>query len=151
MLFTWPLLLNLCVCVCVLTYLWRQTVWPNYEVVGLQASVSDCSNPRLSRFFTITILSSLYVPQFLLAFSGSLIPFLPPPKPIPHRPPYFTHRHCFSLSFHPLLPAHIVRVWSNRPHVKSLNKCMWFWLTIIACPNLRTPPLNLKKTWYKVT
>ena len=40
-----------CVCVCVwvlvLTGLWNRPVWPNYEVVGFQASVSDCSVPRL--------------------------------------------------------------------------------------------------------
>ena len=34
------------VCVCVLTGLRGWTVWPNYEVV-FQASVSDCSIPRL--------------------------------------------------------------------------------------------------------
>ena len=34
-------------CVCVLYGIWKRLVWPNYEVVVFQASVSDCSIPRL--------------------------------------------------------------------------------------------------------
>ena len=55
-------------------------------------------------FFTITLLSSPSAPQFLLPFSGSFIPFLPPPEPIPYHPPSFNRRRCFSLSLHPCLP-----------------------------------------------
>ena len=42
------------VCVCVITGLLGLTVWPNYEVL-FQASVSDCSNPRLYSLFSCVL------------------------------------------------------------------------------------------------
>ena len=58
----------MCVCVCVLTGVWNQAVWKNYEVVGFQASVSDCLIPRLCRFLRLHFYSSPSAPQFILPF-----------------------------------------------------------------------------------
>ena len=59
---------------------------------------------RTLYYAAIEILSNPSAPQFLLPFSGSLIPFLPPPGPIPYLPPPFTGRYRFSISMNPLLP-----------------------------------------------
>ena len=40
--------------VCVLTSLRNRSAWPNYEVVGFQASIRDFSIPRLCRLFLCT-------------------------------------------------------------------------------------------------
>ena len=48
--------------------------------------------------------SSLSYQRFILPFSGSSIPFLPTPVPIPYFHPYFTRRRRFCIYFHPLLP-----------------------------------------------
>ena len=42
-------------CVCVLTGLRNLSVWPNYDVVEFQASVSYCSIPRLCRLLLCTL------------------------------------------------------------------------------------------------
>ena len=95
-----------CLYMCVLTGLRDQAIWPNYKVVMFQASVSDCSIPRLC-CYGYHFYSSPSAPQILLPFSGSFIPFLPPPGPIPYRPPSSTRRRHFSLSLHPLLPIYV--------------------------------------------
>ena len=83
--------------------------------MGFQAPVSKCLNPRLCRFFTITLLSSPSAPPFLLPFSGLFIPFIPSPVPIPYRPPSFTCQRHFYLSLHPLILPNLSRARSNCP------------------------------------
>ena len=72
-------------------------------------------NLRLCRL-SVTLLSIPFAPQLFLPFSGLFIIFLPPSGPIPYRPPFFTRRHCFSLSFHPLLPPPILPVRVDISH-----------------------------------
>ena len=78
-------------------------------------------------FFTIILLSSPSDPQLLLPFSGSFIPFLPPPGPIPYRPQSFTRLRRFSLSLHPLLCPHTARRGAT--------------VHLDGAPTCRSPPL----------
>ena len=73
-------------------------------------------------FFTIILLSSPSAPQFLLPFSGSFIPFLPSPRPIPYHPPSFNCRRRLSLSLHQLLTPHLA--WSQSERQPGWCPCL---------------------------
>ena len=88
----------------------------------LRAAVSDCSILRLC-CLSITLLSSPSAPQFLLPFSGSFIPFLPPPIPIPYRPPSFTCQRRFSLSLHLFLPTPLLPSRRATVHLDGAPAC----------------------------
>ena len=110
-----------------------RTILMNYEVVDFQASVSDCSILRLCRLL-LTLLIYPFHPTIYFTFSGSFIPFLPPPGPILYHPHIsFINATSLSLCTH-FYPPPLSRSRSDCPTVRR------------SCPpaataRLRFPPM----------
>ena len=99
------------VCVCLLSGLWNRAVWPNYEVVVFQASVSDCSITRLCRVMINTFILAprpTCLSRFLDYFVSHFLP-----------PPISSVRHLRTSHLHPLptsFPGRERRPTGRRPH-----------------------------------